>query len=820
MLIQVQFFCFQYFHLFSGGALKNNFFESHSQLVEAMTDYDDDYSPRTRRRAPRTPSSTIADTEVISSPTSQAQYLNREEILYDLAEKQFPPEDLELILQQKDSGQGEKHYVRSYVEGAVINDVAEQAWMPTVSLVFMPGLDKISVNQAEQLNMTMEVPKQKSARWRVLTAGTLLTSLEFDDNLTFCRTDHTAQVVADVMQRTNAPTNESRASALFRVGREDKVLTIDSDNVKIVNKLVHGNTDLEATLIEVDKFSLFNLVMEFHCIVRDGGPALNTDTGSRAKLLEAMIEHAQRLAIRSPILFRASTRQQIARSRNTRYGVDHGSQFETITTSVGIKNIISKSAACYDSLGESDGPDTSEQALLRPKFLQMLVLLLSLLNDADLQSLRLFLEKTYKIKADRTNIEILVLKVLPLQSINSSIFVRDIINAVQNSNQGDALPDNVEESWNGFIKHLVSLGYTLPGYTEQMGQYDISWIVQIPPGDGFKNSLVFNNLQYCDRHIDFNIIPSMSLGMNHDNGEVTAILTNNKRYLIRVSDHQKITGMIQGNYSIAEAHQQRRTYDLSISEVYVNDYLNQAVQKTNHLLGRINNYFAAVNTTSTLIKVWKRRKAYLYPDIGSCGRLTWHECTINGDRLAIAYKIEGKKIARRDLVRHFTSDIRQVKTTLFNIDEQLRFHERKNRMSDEKRQMLDFLRRGMVEVNQCIEYALRNKQAVERTNLDVGDEPIHQTLFPGSVVAKEIVHWSPYQMRFLVHISESRLAFDESSNLDGSAMRLSKSLWRIQLLKKAFLSSSSSALSGRSRRNIVSGRFVWTMKCLWSVNTL
>lgn len=52
--------------------------------------------------------------------------------------------------------------------------------------------------------------------------------------------------------------------------------------------------------------------------------------------------------------------------------------FQTLTTSSGIKNIISLSAAYFNSLASYN---KAEQQLIRPKFLQMLVLLLSLLND-------------------------------------------------------------------------------------------------------------------------------------------------------------------------------------------------------------------------------------------------------------------------------------------------------------------------------------------------------------------------------------------------------------------------------------------------------
>lgn len=52
--------------------------------------------------------------------------------------------------------------------------------------------------------------------------------------------------------------------------------------------------------------------------------------------------------------------------------------FQTLTTSSGIKNIISLSAAYFNSLASYN---KQEQQLIRPRFLQMLVLLLSLLND-------------------------------------------------------------------------------------------------------------------------------------------------------------------------------------------------------------------------------------------------------------------------------------------------------------------------------------------------------------------------------------------------------------------------------------------------------
>lgn len=711
-----------------------------------MSDYESDYAAGTSLLPTRS-RSLVAQTEIIHSSEGNAYHINKESILQDLAEKQFPLEDSELIFKSFDEAEDGNHFAASYLHGCLLRRVIPDAWMPTVSIVFMPGLDKMSVNQAEQQDMTREEPRQRSARWRVLTAGTFLTNLEFDDNLTLSRIDQTPSVLGDMRRRDSSISKEnSTGTALFKVARDDGVMTIDSDNVKIVSSLKPGDTDLEATLIEVDKSSLFNLVIDFHRIVRDGGAALNTDLDSRVKLLEVMIEDARRLAVRSPILFRQSTRQQIARSRNTRYGVNHGSMFETITTSVGIKNIISKSVACFDSLAVL-GENNDDQRLVRPKFLQMLVLLLSLLNDADLRTIAPVLEKTYRIRPDRTSIELLILKVLPLQSINKTIFVREMVTAVGRA--PDRFPESEEKVWNNFIADLINLGYVLPGFTTQIGQFNQSWLVKFPEGDGFKDSYVFNNLQYCDKYAAINEIPAMDFGMHQKSGEVTSVLTNGKRYLIDVNDHQKITSMIYGNYSVCEATSQKRSCDLTISEVFVNDFLNRAIQKTNHVFGIVNSYFAKVK-----INRWEwasrraRPKPFRHPDIASCGRLTSHEARLNGHLLAVAYKVEGKKIARRDLIRNLAADVRKVKTTLHYISLEIQRHDGR-RVSEETRLTIAALQGAIPEIQQCLGYAEQNKQALENAHLDIGDEPIVQTIYPGGVANKGVVHWSPYRMRLI-----------------------------------------------------------------------
>ncbi|KAI9869586.1 MAG: hypothetical protein M1823_009019, partial [Watsoniomyces obsoletus] len=119
-------------------------------------------------------------------------------------------------------------------------------------------------------------------------------------------------------------------------------------------------------------------------------------------------------------------------------------------------------------------PETQQRlktpSAIRPRFLQMLVLLLALLNDDDLQELKEFLEVTYGIAASREHIELLILKVLPLSSINSKIFLNGLVAAFEGPLIKPS-PHLSDQSmvWNTFIARLLQKGYLLPGSVEDLG---------------------------------------------------------------------------------------------------------------------------------------------------------------------------------------------------------------------------------------------------------------------------------------------------------------------------------------------------------------
>jgi hypothetical protein len=192
----------------------------------------------------------------------QGTQYHKEHILQELAEKQFPPEDSELIVKAF-----EKTYIghsrATYYDGIRIQEASDGVIEPRIGITFMPGADTPQVNMMEQIDMTQKTPDQKDARWRVNTAGALLRNFEVDKDMSVTQTDNTPAVVANARRRRvfeDGPfferTAPSKAVAHRGRDRGDRTVTIDSDNVKIVNNLNEGNWDLEATLIEVDQSSL------------------------------------------------------------------------------------------------------------------------------------------------------------------------------------------------------------------------------------------------------------------------------------------------------------------------------------------------------------------------------------------------------------------------------------------------------------------------------------------------------------------------------------------------------------------------------------
>lgn len=461
-----------------------------------------------------------------------------------------------------------------------------------------------------------------------------------------------------------------------------------------------------------------------------------------------MIEDARRLCIRSPILFRMSTRRHIASSKNTRYGVDHGLMFRTLTTSRGIKNIISLSASYFNALSTLGNRDKS-QDMIRPKFLQMLVLLLSLLNDEDLSDLKEFLQTTYRIKADRQSLELLILKVLPLMSINSTVFINAMVTAVEGFHGETELDtEQQDQNWATFAQRLLHLGYVLPGTVSQLGQTGLSWIIKWPD-DGIKDSHHLQNLQYGDKSWVMNEIPSLDLTLDSTLDEVTVILTNGARYTIGYDDLERIICMTPGKCCLTDTIVRGQIQDLDIKEEVVNSTVYDAIFRLNRIITEYNSSLSAPRRHNSVLARFAalREKQDMTPlkEIKGSGRLTRNVATLNNQVLAVAYKVEGRKITRRDLLRHLASDTKTVGVVARVLEAVLEDLGDRN-VSTNVEGLINQRRKALARVQNKISQAEDTRKRISSQNhADVSDEPISKVIYPNGSPQATTPIWHDYR---------------------------------------------------------------------------
>ncbi len=481
-----------------------------------------------------------------------------------------------------------------------------------------------------------------------------------------------------------------------------------------------------------------------------------------------MIEDARRLCVRSPILFRMSTRRHIVSSKNTRYGVDHGLMFRTLTTSRGIKNIISLGASYFNALSTPGNRDKS-QDLIRPKFLQMLVLLLSLLNDEDLNDLKEFLQTTYRIKADRQSVELLILKVLPLMSINSTVFINAMVAAVDGFNGEPQLDtEQPDQNWAAFVQRLLHLGWVLPGTVSQLGQHDLSWIIKWPD-DGVRDSHLMRNLQYGNKTWVMNEIPSLDLSLDSMLDKVTVILTNGATYTIGHDDLERITCMTPGKCCLTDTVVRGQIQDLDIKEEVVNSTVYDAISRLNRVITEYNSCLSAPRRHNSVLArlAALREKQDMTPlkEIKGSGRLTRNFATLNNQILAVAYKIEGRKITRRDLLRHLASDSKTVSAVARTLEAVLEDLGDRN-ISVNVERLINQRRKALAKVQDKISQAEHTRKRISSQNhADVSDEPISKVIYPNGSPQARIQNWHDYRIWYVsdqntLHVEAQRRIVD------------------------------------------------------------
>lgn len=705
-------------------------------------------------------SSSVSDDHTAISGSSdrhgdaKERYKKGLEVISYIKEKSHYAEDASQIILRLQMAT-DRRLKRSYVSGMPIRDYYESAPLIKVGIVFLPGADRPTVTQLEQeMLMADYKPDQLSANWRVNTAGHLLLDFEVTKDLRVIARDSTPQVLEHSRRRKEHSFSSflpgQKTEALVVAGKEKlPAVNIDSEDVTLVHDLrsYPGQFDLESTLVEVDYTSMASLLVNFQLIIQKRNAAQDLD--ETRNLLEAMMEDVRRLCNRSAILFRMSTRVKIITSKDIRYGVNNGRQFTTLTTSKGIRKIISLSSAYYTSLDAAD----KVQQILKPRFLQMLVLLVSFLNDDDLRNIQEFLERTFHFRADRPNLEILFLKVIPFYSINAHVFLTSMVPAFEG--WSPRKPDNqdYEFYWETFITRIATLGYLLPGNIDGLCRAQKSWIVQWPE-KGFKDSLAFRNLQYAaqDRMRTFNEIPPIERDYDrrNDNTLLTAVLTNDRQFMIRVADYEAIICLTKGIYSVQEADINGQRFDLIIEESPLNEATYNAVDQMNDVIKSVNHWLTgfrsnALRRRDSILRNMKvsgnrRPDVEMIEELRVTGKLTRFRAFLGNTLLAIAYKLDGRKNTLEDVLATLARNSQEIQSVVDYYQSRLQ-HYSSAFAPDILRRITNTLHTVGIEIG--VAESVRQAIAADPT---ISDEPIVTLIEPpgGSLYSAPI--WNDYRL--------------------------------------------------------------------------
>jgi hypothetical protein len=285
-----------------------------------------------------------------------------------------------------------------------------------------------------------------------------------------------------------------------------------------------------------------------------------------------------------------------------------------------------------------------------------------------------------------------------------------------------------------------------PATVAQLGQTALSWIIK-GPEDGIKDSYIFRHLQYRGPSWTMNDIPFLDPNLDSTLDEVTVLLANGGRYIIGHDDVEKIICMSPGRYSVADTNVRARTDDLDINED-VNLTLCEAIFRLNRIIAEYNSYMSPPRRPNSMLtrlaSLREKPEATFFKEIRGSGRLTRNVAKLDDQILVIAYKVEGRKITPRDLLRHLVSDLRTVTAVARILETAMQDYDHRN-AAPNVRKMIKQRRQSLVKIRDQIAQADDSKTRLANPNhAELGDKPVSKVVHPsGSLVSRPLI-WHDY----------------------------------------------------------------------------
>ena len=761
-------------------------------------------------------------------------------------------------------------FVKSFQDGNVLPEVSRDGPRISVGITLLSGSDIMAVNDAEfkrlQKDSTtqrcagrdysraeirrlqQESSPQKSPEWKVYTAAALLQRIHVDQYLRtslqddstgivdkyrrrhgqIADTGYTSIVTIGSRQRTQegissagdhpgvrsntvvlrSPTAvgfHQNSDAVSSAGRT-AILTISSDNVEILLDQPSPNHqfDIVSTLIEVDHFSLRDLMQNYQTIIQSTGRAISTQ--DILKILDTMINDVRRLCARSPRLFRVPTRSLIAQSIDTRYGIDEEGAFFAFTTSEGIRQIIEKSISYFAALNDS----RTEQDRIRPKFLQMVVLLVALLNESDLIKVRKIIESTFNIPGNRPDLELLICKVLPLGAANEQIFIESLYEAYSPETKGHSYDKpELAPAWEALQLELARRGYMVPhhvpdvqgpsGDVEEAEDLEAlldsdpdqkledttpeprTWMIPWP-SRGITSSTIFKYLQHDEKVRDFgnanqssikgiNEIPHLEIAAEDREHHVEVWLTDNCKYMVASHEPEPISAMEvteEGDDYMLKKIEDGSNWALEIRETPVNQVFIEAVVNHNTLVQNVQGFLSSQkNSRFTSQLPFKSNRGvpsadtFKQVDVPVMARKVWadvvpHYTAANGlsfaaerTRVAVVFKVGSRIVLSDDIVREMKRSLGKLRGSAEKLEEVAKAKPpgklAKNEAERQLQKLFEDCMNMLVALKEDIAKAEQTLEGQMNESADLPSDPICKVVLPSMSMENRPL-WQKYQV--------------------------------------------------------------------------
>jgi hypothetical protein len=183
--------------------------------------------------------------------------------------------------------------------------------------------------------------------------------------------------------------------------------------------------------------------------------------------------------------------------------------------------------------------------------------------------------------------------------------------------------------------------------------------------------------------LTFNDIPPIEKDYDFHSRLFTAVLTNNGRSWIRVTDYEAILCLSKGVHSIQEADAKEQRYVLIIEESPLNQAAYHAVDNLYEVIKNVSHWLTskgiALRRCDTILRSIKipgtrRPDIELIEELRVTGKLTRYRATLGNTLLAIAYKLDGRKITLDDALATLARDNQMIQSMVDYYQGRLQYY--------------------------------------------------------------------------------------------------------------------------------------------------